>query len=167
MSRPESSNMSPSVSANPRLCTAPPCIWPSTPSGLIAFPASCTTTKSWSVTSPVSGSTSTLASWAAKAGACTANAMWLTPRTGHLRHVEVALLPDLGERDRAARDAADRHLAVLDLEILDRRLHLRGRDLEGLATRVLRGLHDRRADRVDRLAPRAEPGQRRAVGVPG
>ena len=59
------------------------------------------------------------------------------------------------------------HLAVLDLEVVDGRLHLRRGDLERLTAGVLRRLHHRGADRVDRLAARAEPGERRAVGVPG
>ena len=48
----------------------------------MAFPASCTTTKSCSVTSPVSGSTSMRASCAANAGACWVNAGLATPSTG-------------------------------------------------------------------------------------
>ena len=74
--------MSASVSAMPRLWTAPPCICPSIWAGLIALPTSWATTKLCSVTSPVSGSTSIRASWAQNAGACTEKAGWLAPSTG-------------------------------------------------------------------------------------
>src|SRR5919106_429737 len=124
MSCPLSSYIIASVSAMPRLCTAPPCIWPSTASGLMALPTSCTTTNSCSVSSPVSRSTS-----------------------------------------MRAMCAAHDHAAVHDLEVLHRGFELAGGDLERLAPRVLRCLHDRNADGVDRLAARAEAGHRRHVGV--
>ena len=154
--------------ANPRLWTAPPCIWPSTPSGLIALPASWTTTNSWSVElarvrihldpGQLGGEGRRLHRERDVAHA---------EHRRHLGHVEVALLADLGERDRPARHAANRHLAVLELEVLDGRLHLGGGDLERLAAGILRRLHHRGADRVDRLAARAEPGEGRTVGVAG
>ena len=85
----------------------------------------------------------------------------------YLGHVEVALLADLGERDRPIRHAADHHAPVLDLEVVDGRFHLGGGDLERLAPGVLRRLEHRGAHRVDGLAPRAEPGHGRRVGVAG
>ena len=85
----------------------------------------------------------------------------------HLRHVQVALLTDLGQRDAAIGHAAHHHALVLDLEVLDRRFHLLGRDLERLLARVLGGFHHRHADGVDGLAAGAEPGDGSDIRVAG
>ena len=83
----------------------------------------------------------------------------LTPRTGGTFDMyRLPFLPIWAKVITRSGHAADGHPAVLDLEVVDRRLELLGGDLERLPPGVLGGLQHRRADRVDGLAAGAQTG---------
>src|SRR3989442_12602766 len=60
------SSLNSSINAAPIAFIAPPSIWPWWATGLMIVPTSWAVTKRWSFTRPVSGSTSTSATWATK-----------------------------------------------------------------------------------------------------
>ena len=113
-------------------CASPPWTWPSTSIGLMMMPQSSTETKRSSLTSPVSGKTSTTAMWVPNGKVSSAGlkkSVVSRPGLDLVRQIAaVGLLGDLAEVDAPVRHALDPVLAVDDLDVLDGRLQHVGGD---------------------------------------